>query len=111
MENSQNPAAWVVSRGKPIKQSNFGVYKQSICSGEGKNFRTVRITGDTPQIVQEVANNAAAAPELLKALQQAINTIECGIEAGLILSIDGKKPELPFLPEWHAAVAKAKGAI
>lgn len=59
------PGPLTVSKGRPVKQSNYGTYKQVISIGEGMCLRRVTITGDTAEIVQEVANNAASAPDLL----------------------------------------------
>lgn len=92
---THTPGPWLVSKSRPAKQSNFGVYKQSISTGEGMGLRRVTITGDTPEVVQEVAINAAAAPELLDALKAYLKA----------------DTETDGIKDWAIAKLKARSAI
>ena len=51
----------------------------------------------------------AAAPALLAALRDLVEVVESGLDAGLILSVDGKRPELQALRVARETIAQAEG--
>lgn len=92
---------WAVSRGNPVKQSNFGLYKQVISAGTGMNLRRVTITGDTAEIVQEVAHYAAGAVALMAALEKARGVVQ--------MVDDAAGGQIDLLSSIDAALVKAQG--
>ncbi|MBB4192746.1 hypothetical protein [Rhizobium aethiopicum] len=51
----------------------------------------------------------AATDELLAGLRDLVETVQSGVDAGLILSVDGKRPDLQFLNAAVALLAKHGG--
>lgn len=70
------PEKWVAYKGHPVKQSNYGRYKTIVSRGTGATLINVGITGDTAEIVAEVANNAGVAGDLLEIARLFLRSID-----------------------------------
>lgn len=77
----------------PTKQSNFGGYRQVVWRGEGMKYETVRITGDNPDVVQEVAKMIVGKADAAKlALPDAQSLWMWQINNGAFVAYDNPYP-------------------